>query len=46
MAEVSQALTHSDTKTTEVYINTPKIVDLSTHQKFEKRLQEAKTQIK
>ncbi|WP_258379237.1 tyrosine-type recombinase/integrase [Enterococcus plantarum] len=44
--QISRALTHSDTKTTEVYVNTPNIVDLSTYEKFEQRLQQAKVQIK
>ncbi|GKQ42229.1 hypothetical protein RD055328_01520 [Companilactobacillus sp. RD055328] len=38
MAQISQALTHSDIKTTEIYVNTPNVVDLATHQKFEERL--------
>ena len=42
MEQISRALTHSDTKTTEVYANTPNIVDLSTYEKFEQRLAEAK----
>lgn len=42
MEQISRALTHSDTKTTEVYVNTPNIVDLSTYEKFEQRLAEAK----
>ena len=42
MAQISQALTHSDIKTTEIYVNTPNIVDLSTYEKFEKRLNEAR----
>ncbi|PQF25599.1 tyrosine-type recombinase/integrase [Enterococcus mundtii] len=42
MAQISQALTHSDIKTTEIYVNTPNVVDLSTYEKFEKRLNEAK----
>lgn len=46
MEQISRALTHSDTKTTEVYVNTPNIVDLSTYEKFEQRLQQAKVQIK
>lgn len=43
MAEVSQALTHSDIKTTEIYVNTSNVVDLSTHEAFERRLNEART---
>lgn len=39
MEEISRALTHSDTKTTHGYVNTPNVVDLSTYQKFEQRLQ-------
>ena len=42
MEQISRALTHSDTKATEVYVNTPNIVDLSTYKKFEQRLAEAK----
>ena len=42
MEQISRALTHSDTKTTEVYVNTPNIVDLSTYEKFEQRLAKAK----
>ena len=42
MAQISQALTHSDIKTTEIYVNTPNVVDLSTYEKFEKRLDEAR----
>ena len=43
LEQISRALTHSDTKTTEVYMNTPNIVDLSTYVKFEQRLAEAKS---
>lgn len=42
MEQISRALTHSDTKTTEVYVNTPNIVDLATYEKFEQRLKEAR----
>jgi Site-specific recombinase XerC len=42
MAQISQVLTHSDIKTTEIYVNTPNVVDLSTYEKFEKRLDEAR----
>ncbi|ANZ97231.1 integrase [Brochothrix thermosphacta] len=42
MAQISQTLTHSDIKTTEIYVNTPNVVDLSTYEKFEKRLDEAR----
>lgn len=42
MAQISQSLTHSDIKTTEIYVNTPNVVDLSTYEKFEKRLDEAR----
>ncbi|HFE9851879.1 TPA: tyrosine-type recombinase/integrase [Enterococcus faecalis] len=42
MAEVSQALTHSDIKTTEIYVNTSNVVSLSTHEAFERRLDEAR----
>ncbi|UQF68759.1 tyrosine-type recombinase/integrase [Enterococcus faecium] len=42
MAQISQALTHSDIKTTEIYVNTQNVVDLSTYEKFEKRLDEAR----
>ncbi|MFD2830821.1 tyrosine-type recombinase/integrase [Corticicoccus populi] len=38
MEEISRALTHSDVKTTQGYVNTPNVVDLSTYQKFEQRL--------
>ncbi|WP_313467010.1 hypothetical protein [Carnobacterium sp.] len=38
MEQISKALTHFDTKTTEVYVITPNIVDLSTYEKFEQRL--------
>lgn len=41
MEQISRALTHSDTNTTEIYVNTPNIVDLSTYEKFEQRLKEA-----
>lgn len=34
MTQISQALTHSDIKTTEIYVNTPNVVDLSTNEKF------------
>lgn len=40
MAEISESLTHSDTKITEAYVNTPNIVNLSTYEKFEGRLNE------
>ncbi len=42
MAQISQALTHSDIKTTEIYVNIPNVVDLSTYEKFEKRLDEVR----
>jgi site-specific recombinase XerD len=42
IAQISQALTYSDIKTTEIYVNTPSVVDLSTYEKFEKRLDEAR----
>lgn len=42
MAQISRALTHSDIKTTEIYVNTPIVVDLSNYEKFEKRLNEAR----
>lgn len=42
MAEVSQALTHSDIKTTEIYVNTSNVVNLSTHEAFERRLNEVR----
>ena len=38
MEEISRALTHSDTKTTQTYVNAPRVVDLSTYEKFEQRL--------
>lgn len=42
IAQISQALIYSDIKTTEIYVNTPNVVDLSTYEKFEKRLNEAR----
>lgn len=42
MEEISRALTHSDTKTTKDYIDTPAIVTLSTFNKFESQLMKAK----
>jgi site-specific recombinase XerD len=42
MEQISQVLTHSDIKTTEIYVNTPNVVDLSTYEKFEKRLDEVR----
>lgn len=42
MAEISEALTHSDLKTTEVYVNTPNVVSLSAHEKFEERIKQAR----
>jgi hypothetical protein len=38
MEQILQTLTHSDTNITKVYVNTESVVDLSTHEKFEKRL--------
>ena len=38
MADISLALTHSDIKTTEIYVNTPDIVDLKTINSFMNRL--------
>ncbi|EOH8748159.1 tyrosine-type recombinase/integrase [Enterococcus faecalis] len=38
MEQISQMLTHSDTNITKIYVNTESVVDLSTHEKFEKRL--------
>ncbi|NSP43467.1 site-specific integrase [Enterococcus faecalis] len=46
MADISEALTHSDTKITEVYVNTPNVVGLTTHSMFEKRLDEAREERK
>ena len=40
MRQMSRALTYSDTK--EVYVNIPNIIDLSTYEKFERRLTETK----
>ncbi|ETU56610.1 hypothetical protein IGK80_002706 [Enterococcus sp. DIV0609] len=40
MSEISEALTHSDTKITETYVNTPNVVKLSMYEKFEGRLNE------
>ncbi len=40
IAEISESLTHSDTKITETYINTPNIVKFATYEKFESRLKE------
>jgi hypothetical protein len=42
MAEISQALTHSDIKVTEIYVNTSNVVNLSTHEAFERRLSEVR----
>ncbi|KRL23000.1 hypothetical protein FC98_GL001030 [Lentilactobacillus kisonensis DSM 19906 = JCM 15041] len=42
MEEISKALTHSDTKTTKDYVDTPAIVTLSTFNKFEGQLMRAK----
>lgn len=39
--EISEALTHSDVSTTEVYINTETVVGMSTYNKFRKRLLDA-----
>lgn len=44
MEEISRALTHSNTKTTQGYVNTPNVVDLSTYQKFEQRLKAVQDQ--
>lgn len=46
MSDISEALTHSDIKITEIYVNTPNIVDLTTHTMFEKRLDEARKERK
>lgn len=43
IAEISESLTHSDTKITEIYVNTPNIVNLSTYEKFERRLNEERS---
>lgn len=43
IAEISESLTHSDTKITEIYVNTPNVVSLSTYEKFEKRLKEERS---
>ncbi|WP_240935800.1 hypothetical protein [Enterococcus casseliflavus] len=32
MAQISQALTHSDIKTTKIYVNTANVFDLSTYE--------------
>lgn len=42
MELISRALTHFNIKTTEVCVNPPNIVDLSTYEKFKLRLLEAK----
>jgi integrase len=41
-ANISEALTHSDLKTTEIYINTPNVIDLSVYQSLENRLEQEK----
>lgn len=46
MSEISESLTHSDTKITERYVNTPNVVRLSTYEKFENRLREERTKSK
>ena len=38
LANISESLTHSDIKTTEIYVNTPNVVDLTTYSKFIERL--------
>ncbi|MFW8053707.1 tyrosine-type recombinase/integrase [Vagococcus fluvialis] len=38
LADISLALTHSDIKTTEIYVNTPNIVDLTIFNSFIERL--------
>lgn len=43
IAEISESLTHSDTKITETYVNTPNLVNLSTYEKFESRLIEERS---
>lgn len=44
MEEISRALTHSDAKTTQVYVNTTNIVDLSAYRKFEQRLKDVQNE--
>lgn len=46
MEEISEALTHSDLRTTEVYVNTPSVVSLSTHEKFEERINQERMKSK
>lgn len=43
ISEISEALTHSDTKITETYVNTPNVVKLSIYEEFESRLNEERT---
>ena len=38
MADISLALTHSNIKTTEIYVNTSQIIDLTIFNSFSKRL--------
>lgn len=40
--QISEALTHSDVATTEIYMNTPDVVDLTTNSRFAKRIAEAR----
>lgn len=40
MCEISEALTHSDTKITETYVDITKIVELSIYEKHKRRLNE------
>lgn len=39
---ISEALTHSDIKTTRIYVNTPDVVGLDVHNKFAERIAEAR----
>ena len=42
MQLISEALSHSDTKTTRIYVNTPDVVGLEVHDKFAQRIAEAR----
>lgn len=44
--DISKALTHSDTRTTKIYVDAPNIVNLKTHNTFESYLDKSRNSLK
>lgn len=44
--DISKALTHSDTRTTQIYVDAPNVVNLNTHNTFESYLDKSRKSLK